>query len=190
MTVIFCDTETTGIEPINSAPFEIALLVYKDGKYITEKVWHLNPLDDEVLYHQDAYKVHGVKEETIRGYPSASEVIPEIAAFLKEYMPEEKLVFAGYKCDFDYKHLSALLFRFGNGVLIQDLFNGEMIDVLEHVKKAQSLKIIPKTDNQKLETMTKALGIPHEGAHGALSDIRATRLLYETIYAIERKGRV
>jgi exonuclease I len=32
--------------------------------------------------------------------------------------------------------------------------------------------------------MTKALGIPHGAAHTALSDIKATRQLYEAIYRL------
>jgi len=192
MTVIWADTETTGLEPIDSGAFEIALIVYQDQiedgekvhKMVEEKVFRLNPLDDEVLYHERAEAVHGITEEEIKSFPPAAEVIPELVAFLKKYCPEEKLIFAGYNCKFDFGHISALLFRHG-GYLMQDYFNGRLIDVYELVKKAD--KFLPKTKNQKLETMTKALGIEHTGAHGALSDIRATRRLYEAIYIITRR---
>jgi len=187
MTVVWCDTETTGIEPIDSGAFEIAMIIYKDSEMLTEKVFLLNPLDEEVKFHESAYKVNGVSEETIRSYPPASEVMPEIAEFLRSYMPDEKLVFAGYKCKFDYRHLSALFFR--HGFTMDNLFNGKLVDVYERVKKAQELKILGRTQNQKLETMTKALGIPHDDAHSALADIKATRRLYETIYQIERSKR-
>ena len=192
MTVIWADTETTGLEPVNSAPFEIAIIVYQDrevdGKkvhqMIEEKVFHLNPLDDEVLFHKGAFDIHGVSEEKIRSFPPASEVVPALVAFLKSYCPEEKLIFAGYNCPFDYGHISGLLFRHG-GYQMTDYFNGRLIDVYELVKRAA--RHLPRTKNQKLETMTKALGIEHTGAHEALSDIRSTRQLYEAIYSITRR---
>jgi DNA polymerase III epsilon subunit-like protein len=181
MTVIWTDTETTGLDPIESGAFEIAMLVYRDSQLLEEKVFHLNPLDNEVFYHEDAFKVHGVTEEEIKSFPPAAEVIPQIVEFLKKYLPEnleEKLVFAGYNCPFDYGHIGALFFR--NGFSISDFFNGKFIDVYEKVKKAGNL--LPQTVNKKLETMTKALGIEHTGAHGALSDIKVARRLYELIY--------
>ncbi|MDR2394427.1 MAG: 3'-5' exonuclease [Treponema sp.] len=180
MIVIFCDTETTGLEPINSGPFELAFLVYKGSSLLEEKVFHLNPLNDEVLIHQEALEVNGATEEQIRGYPPAKEVVPELVELFKKYQPEEKAVFAGYNCPFDYGHLGALLLR--EGFLIADYFDGRFIDVLELVKRAKRMKVLESTINNKLETMTKALGIEHDDAHTALSDIRATRRLYEYIY--------
>jgi DNA polymerase III epsilon subunit-like protein len=188
MTVIWADTETTGLEPIDSGAFEIALMVYQDSILLEEKEFHLNPLDDEVVFHESAFKVHGISEEKIRTFPPATEVIPQIVEFLKKYLPEnqdEKLVFAGYNCPFDYGHIGALFFR--NGFTIGDYFNGKFIDVYEKVKRAGNL--LPRTPNQKLETMTKALGIEHTGAHGALADIKATRRLYEAIYLISRRDK-
>jgi DNA polymerase III epsilon subunit-like protein len=196
MTVFWVDTETTGMKPVNSAPFEIAILVYQDrampdGKvshqFVEEKVFQLNPLDDEVLYHADAFETHGVAEETIRGFRPAAEAVPEIVALMKNYCynPEdEKLIFAGYNCPFDYSHLSGLLFRHG-GNMMGDYFSGRLIDVYEKVKRSAAL--LPKTKNQRLETMCKALGIPHENRHSALGDIHATRRLYEAIYILSTR---
>jgi DNA polymerase III epsilon subunit-like protein len=188
ITSIWCDTETTGIEPIDSGAFEIALLVYRGAEKLDEKLFHLNPLDDEVKFHEEAFKVNGVSEEIIRSYPPAEKVLPEIADFLGKYKPKEGLVFAGYKCKFDYGHLSALFFRHGIGM--ENYFNRELIDVHELVQKAAAMRILPKTTNHRLETMTKALGIAHEEVHTALSDIKATRRLYEIIYMLEREKRV
>jgi DNA polymerase III epsilon subunit-like protein len=188
ITVIFVDTETTGLKPINSGPFEIAMLVYRDSQLLEEKVFHLNPLDNEVLYHEDAFKVHGVTEEEIKSFPPPAEVVPEIAEFLKKYLPgnpKEKMVFAGYNCKFDYGHVGAILFR--EGYAISDYFDGRFIDVLEQVQKAKEMRILDHTDNNQLTTITKALEIPHEGAHGAMADIKATRQLYEAIYRKSRR---
>jgi DNA polymerase III epsilon subunit-like protein len=185
MTTIFCDTETTGLEPIDSAPFEIALRVYHGAELAAEQVFHCNPLDDEVVIHQSALDVNGATEEQIRSYPPAAEIIPKIVDFLKPYCPPEKFVFGGYNAQFDYKHISGLFFR--HGVMMNNYFNGQLIDVLELVKKAKVMGLIKPTTDNKLTTITEALEIPHEDAHSALSDIVATRKLYEHIYQLWRQ---
>jgi len=184
ITSLWCDTETTGIDPRDSGAFEIAFLVYRGAEKLDEKLYRLNPLDYEVRFGEEAYKINGVSEELIRSYPPLKTVLPEIADFLKKFAPPEKLVFAGYKCDFDYGHLGASLFR--GGFILGDYCNKNFIDVYELVKKAAGQGLLPKTPNQKLETMTKSLGIAHDDAHTALSDIKATRSLYEAIYQIWR----
>jgi len=144
-------------------------------------------LDDEIKWSEDAYKVNGVSEEKILSYPSLDVVMEGMAEDLSKHMPTEKFVFAGYNCSFDYGHIDALFSRCGYRAA--DFFNGKLIDVLELVRRTTKAGLLQKGDNQRLETMTKALGIPHEGAHSALSDIRATRKLYETIYRISKGGR-
>jgi DNA polymerase-3 subunit epsilon len=187
MISIWCDTETTGLDPRESAPFEIALLVYDEAKLLDEKLYRLNPLNEEIRFSEEAYQINGVSEETIRSYPPMEKVMPEIVELLKKYIPPEKYVFAGYNCDFDYGHLGALFFRCGFN--IGDYFNEKFIDVLERVKMAreQGFLVLDKKYNNKLETITKALGVTHDGAHTALSDIKATRQLYEALYFIWRK---
>jgi DNA polymerase III alpha subunit (gram-positive type) len=185
MTTVWCDTETTGIDPRNSGAFEFAFLVYRRGELLEEKVFHLNPLNDEVRFGEEAYKINGVGEETIRSYAPASEVVPEIAVFLKKHVPPERLVFAGYNSGFDYRHLDALLARYGFNT--GDYFDGRMIDVFKLVKNTSECGLLPKTPDKKLATMTKSLGIKHDDAHTAFSDIKATRELYEKIYLIWRE---
>ncbi|MCL2556896.1 MAG: 3'-5' exonuclease [Treponema sp.] len=185
MTVAFVDTETTGLDPRDSGPFEIAFLVYSDGALAEERVFALNPLGGEVLYHESAALVHGVSEATIRSYPAAAEAVPEIAGFLRKHCPPEKIAFAGYNAAFDYAQVSSLLFR--HGASMDDFFSGKLICALELAKRAAAKGLLPKTRDFKLGTMTKALGIPQEKAHSALDDARAARLLYEAIFRAERK---
>jgi DNA polymerase III epsilon subunit-like protein len=185
MVTAWVDVESTGIDPRDSGAFEIALLIYQGGNCVFENLYHLNPLNDEVKWSEKAYQVNGVSEETILSYPPLEGVVPDIVADLKKFMPPEKYVFAGYNCGFDYGHIGALFFR--AGFIIGDYFNGKMIDCYELVKKAATMGLLPKTENQKLETMTKALEIPHENSHSAMADIKSTRALYEMIYQISRR---
>jgi DNA polymerase III epsilon subunit-like protein len=185
MTVCWADTETCGIDPIDSAPFEIAFLIYRGGECAAEKLFRLNPLGNGIAFHEDAYRVNGVPEEEIRSFPPAKEAVPGIAEFLKPYAEQEKMVFAGYNCKFDYGHIEALFKK--EGLSMTDYFSGRLIDVYELVKRASAKGLLPKTENQKLETVAKSLGIAHDEAHSALSDIKATRRLYESIYRIEKE---
>jgi DNA polymerase III epsilon subunit-like protein len=180
------DTETTGLHAVDSGAFEIALLIYLGPKCVMEKLYRLNPLNDEVKWSEEAYAVNGVPEETIRSYPPAAEVVPEIIADLQKFLPPEKYVFAGYNCWFDYTHIASTFFR--AGYTAADYFDKRLIDVLERVRAAADRGLLPKTQNQKLETMTKALGIVHGTAHTAMDDIKATRQLYETIYYLDKGG--
>jgi len=189
LTVVWVDTETTGKDPAISAAFEIAILVYQGGRFVEGKVFHLNPLTETIKFSEEAYKVNGISEETIKSYPPAHKVVYEMAGFLERYVNEadpieERLVMAGYYIGFDYGHIKALFERYG--FAMDYFFSGRMIDVYELVKRACNKGILPRTPNKKLETMTKALGIAHDGAHSALSDIKAARKLYETIYRMGR----
>lgn len=183
MNVIWCDTETTGINPKDSGAFEIALLFACNGKVICECGFHLNPLTDTILYHEDADRVHGVSEEEIRTYPQAEKVIPEIAAFfceaMENYCSGERMVFAGYNCLFDWNHLQALFTRCNENL---DEYFSSRFDVMEMAKKAAAQKLIPYQKNFKLSAICKSLGVPLENAHSASADIEATRNVCIELY--------
>lgn len=190
MKVLWCDTETTGLEPESSGAFQIAML-YKHGADKT-KVWsrlfYLNPLDDErgIIYHEEAAKIHNVSKSDIEKFDKAEIVMPKIVAFLTEYGKDfkenaafEKLFFAGYNCPFDWNHLDALFKRYTK-FQMSDFFEPKTLDVLEQVKRATEMGKIA-TENKRLGTVCKSIGVSLENAHDALGDITATRDLGVTL---------
>lgn len=176
MNTIWCDTETTGIDPMNSGAFEIAFLFVKDGKVKDERLFYLNPLNETIKYQKEAAEVHGRSEEEIRNFPPAEAIVPNIAKFFSEIIKEscdgEKLVFAGYSCKFDYRHLSSLFKRCGFNL---DDYFFKQFDAMDMVKTAVKQKAIPYLKNLKLTTVCKTLNIDLKDAHTALADIKATR---------------
>ena len=183
MNVMWCDTETTGIEVENSGAFEIALLLAIDGEIKEERTFLLNPLTEKIKYSEESGKIHGVSEEKIRSFEPFNVVITRIIAFISlsiaRFCPNQKLVFAGYNCNFDWKHLKALFERCN--YKIDDYFD-KQYDVYEVVKKAGWKRAIPYLENLKLVTVCKSLGVELNNAHSAMADIKATRNVAIELY--------
>jgi DNA polymerase III epsilon subunit-like protein len=187
---MWIDTETTGLEPTDSAAFEVALILVDGGKVICERCFFLNPLSDKIKYHEEAGKVHGYSEKDIRTFPLESEQVPKIACFLEEARElfkndgskSEKMTVAGYNVQFDIKHLAALLER--NGYKWGDYFSGIVADVYGQVKAAGTQKALPYLPNRRLETIAEHLGVNLDNAHDALADIRATREVAAKLYKL------
>lgn len=181
MRFLWLDTETTGIDPSDSAAFEVAFVLVDNGEAKCERCFFLNPLSDTIKYHEGAGKVHGYSESEIKEFLSEKEQVPKIASFLEEAREmwkkdgsmSEKLVIAGYNVDFDVRHLKALLER--NGFNYSDYFQPYVADVYTQVKNASIQKALPYLPDRKLGTVAKHLGVDIENAHDALADIRATR---------------
>lgn len=186
MTTIWCDTETTGLKPETGGAFEIAVLVAVDGTIISRQVFHLNPLSETIVYDSEAAKVHGIREETIRSYPPCETVIRQLESLLCEIMDQynggQKMVFAGYKCTFDYDHLAALFTRCGFN--LSDYFC-KQFDVMQMVKRAVAQKVIPRMANLRLSTVCNGVGVALDNAHTALADVEAAR---NVCIALFKKG--
>lgn len=195
MRFLWFDTETTGVDTGDSAIFEIAMILVDGGKIICERDFCMNPLngDGNIVYHEDAGKIHGVPEEEIRGYPPESEQVEKIVRFLSEAREmwrtdgsrSEKLVPAGYNVCFDIRFLRAMLER--HGYKYGDYFSSLTADVFDQVKRAGEMRVLPWLRDRKLGTVADHLGVPLEKAHNALSDIRATRMVAA---ALHRMGAV
>ena len=190
MSLLYCDTETTGFSTKDSAPFEIAFIFVsttKNGeKYELKRGFRLNPLNDEIKYHGQAFLSHGVTEETIRNYAPPSVVIPQIKAFLKScskgygICPEEKPYLTGYHIDFDYRHVKKLLSDYG--VQLNNYISSRHLDVLHQVQSAKGRGILRGIENCKQETVAEYLNIKNLKIHSAAGDITITREITKILH--------
>ena len=181
MKFLWCDTETTGIDIQNSAPFQIAFIfVCSDvnGKIENEKTFYLNPFDIQgIEFNEDAAKIHGYSKETIESFEPSKEVVEDIDKYLSyclRFNKPEKMFFCGYNNKFDLNHIDSLFKHHGKN-RFKDFFYPQILDVFEQVKAAGRMKRLPYLENRKLTTVAKFLNINLEKAHDGMGDIQATR---------------
>lgn len=184
MKFLWCDTETTGLETTNAAPFQIAMIFVcttkENGvqvKHENEQIFYCNPFDiSGIEYNEDAGKVHGYKKEIIESFEPSEVVTKKIADFLDlcvNYKNHERLFFVGYNGGFDFKHLTSLFQH--HGLDFEKYFQKQKPDVFEQVKKAGEMRILPYLPNRKLTTIAEHLHVDLSQAHDAMGDIKATR---------------
>jgi DNA polymerase-3 subunit epsilon len=188
--VCWCDCETTGLDPAKHGIHEIALIITKGGEVRDKRVFTSNPMSAGCEYDPESAKAHGKTEEVISAYRTESDMMPYLINMLALNAgvgeAKEKMVFAGYNCPFDYGFVKALFERYGESV--DNWFTGKFIDVYELVKKAGYMGKLPKTENKKLGTMCKSLGVNLQNAHGAEADILATRELAIVLFRMGVKA--
>ena len=190
MRYMWIDTETTGIDTSDSSAFQIGLILVDNGKVICERCFYLNPLSENILYHESAGAIHGYSEEKIRSFNPEVEQVKKIVSFFQEAKElfekdgskSEKMVIAGYNVNFDKNHVTAILER--NGFKMSDFFEDKIYDVFEQVKLAGKMRLLPYLENRKLGTICKYFNIEIGTAHDALADIKATREVAKSLYRI------
>jgi len=190
MIVAWVDVETTGLDEKKHGIHEIAFIITKGGEVQDKRVFHSNPMSAGLQYDPESAKAHGMKECDISVYPCEREMFPNILKAFALHTgigaDKEKMVFAGYNCPFDYKFVKEMFER--NDASMEDWFNGQFIDVYELVKKGGSMGKLPVTENKKLGTMCKSLGVNLQNAHGAEADILATRELAIVLFRMGVKA--
>ena len=110
MREVVLDTETTGLDPdAGHRLVEVAALELVNHVPTSLHIQHyVNPERD---MPEEAYKIHGLSEEFLAGFP----VFPEVAGQLLDFVGESRLVI--HNAGFDLKFLNAELDRAGLAVL-------------------------------------------------------------------------
>ena len=194
MKFLWCDTETTGIDTKNAAPFQVAFIFcysrkMSSGKLLkeeSERVFTLNCLEiPGIEYSEEAGKVNGYTREMIEKMESPKTAVAKIDCCLKDfldYKDGERMFFCGYNSStFDWNHLASLFEKCGYD--FEKYFFPQKLDVFEQVKKAGKMKVLPYLENRKLTTVAGFLNIKMDNAHDALCDIRATREVAKSLTA-------
>jgi DNA polymerase-3 subunit epsilon len=130
-----------------------------------------------------ALEISKVTIDDLVGYDRASYCFKELMKKLTKYVnvniKEDVFVIAGYNVAFDIGFLKEWFKEMGLQDSYKDLFHYKSLDVFSLVFNLRHLGL-NSAENDKLETMCNYFDIQID-AHNALSDIEATKKLYELI---------
>lgn len=121
---IILDTETTGLDPTNGDKIVELGCVELLNSVPTGQTFHAY-LDPERSVPDEAFRVHGLSTEFLRGKPKFIEVVDEFVAFIGE----SRLVI--HNADFDIKFLNAELLAGGRKPLSRE----RVVDTLALARK-------------------------------------------------------
>ncbi len=145
------DTETTGKYPIESEICEIAAVKYHNGQ-IVDRFQSLikpqRPMGEEVI------KIHGITNEMVQNAPSMKEVIPQFHKFIQGG------ILIAHHAPFD---LGFITVAFEECAL-------SLPDLPVICSSRLSRNVIHDSENHRLQTLIKHLGLPQGTAHRALDD--------------------
>jgi DNA polymerase III subunit epsilon len=180
--ILWFDTETTGLEKSTHGIIQIAALMEVDGVVIDEINILMQP-QKGAMVSKDALNINGRTMEEIRGFMEHDTGYSLFMAFLNKHInkfdKDDKFHPAGYNIDFGIDFIQAMVKRYSK-YGIGTYCNWKKLDGLGLVRILEQQGKIPLLNDNKLQTVCAYLNIPLK-AHDALEDIKATRLVYNTL---------
>lgn len=193
MKVLWIDTETTGLNPIENGVHQVAGLIELDvldkANTLISFDINANPLQDCQIssWHDknknceiDALSISGKTKDDLGNYQPYTSGMQELIATLSGHVNLEdktdKFILAGYNVGFDKDML------FGWATVVGEKSLGKyidhrVIDVMTLARTAYAMGLMLEPKDFKLETLAQKYGIAID-AHDASSDIEATRKLF------------
>ena len=184
--VLWLDVETTGLDCRKHGLREVGFIIEIDGVEVDRGVFKINPFTyttKDVEIDDYALEISKVSIEDLKSYDRVSYCFKELMKKLVKYVnvndKNDCFVIAGYNAAFDIGFIKEWFKEMGLQDSYKDLFHYKSLDVFSIVFALRHLGL-NSAENDKLETMCNYFGIEIE-AHNALSDIEATKKLYELI---------
>ena len=161
--IVAIDTETTGRDSSVDRIVEIACVIWQRGEVIARHSWLVDPGRP---IPQEAFDVHGIGDDDVRGKPSFAAIAGEVMAALGSSVP------LAYNAEYDRTILMAELARAGllSGRLPPAVRKGvDWIDPLVWARELQKLE-----KGKSLGEVCSRLGVDLPRAHRAADDAEAT----------------
>ena len=184
--VLWLDVETTGLDCRKHGLREVGFIIEIDGVEVDKGVFKINPFTyttKDVEIDDYALEISKVSIEDLESYDRVSYCFKELMKKLVKYVnvndKNDCFVIAGYNIAFDIGFIKEWFKEMGLLDSYKDLFHYKSLDIFSIVFALRHLGL-NSAENDKLETMCNYFGIEIE-AHNALSDIEATKKLYELI---------
>lgn len=160
--MVAIDTETTGRDPGVDRIVEIACVVWQNGSVVSSRHWLVDP---GIPIPKEAFDVHGIGDDDVRGKPRFQEIIPELFESLRGAVP------VAYNASFDRAFLTAEMMRAGisrDGAPPACRKGVEWIDPLIWARELHKLE-----KGMRLGDVCARLGIEVVRAHRATDDAEA-----------------
>ena len=184
--VLWLDVETTGLDCRKHGLREVGFIIEIDGVEVDRGVFKINPFTyttKDVVIDDYALEISKVSIEDLESYDRVSYCFKELMNKLVKYVnvndKNDCFVIAGYNVAFDIGFIKEWFKEMGLLDSYKDLFHYKSLDAFSLVFNLRLLGL-NSAENDKLETMCNYFDIEIE-AHNALSDIEATKKLYELI---------
>jgi DNA polymerase III alpha subunit (gram-positive type) len=175
------DVETTGFSSTNDSIVEIGILLEDiEKKNISEFHKFIKHSHYPDHYEKVCKDIHGLYPKRLEEIgESESEVNKQLTEFLiRNRVLNQPARLAGFNVKFDKKFIEMFFSINGFPIEISNIFTSRSLDVLEEVKRAQSLGLFPVLENNKLVTIADHLNIKFD-AHSAINDIKTTKMIYD-----------
>lgn len=179
--VLYFDVETTGLDCRANDIIQLAGLVEIDGEVKEEFDINMQPLNWESI-QQEALAVHGITVDKLKTYMQTKNAYGKFVGILSKYCDKfdkaDKFYVAGYNVNFDLDFLGQFFVK-QNDPYLGSWINWRKLDPLPilHILDFKGKLLLP---DYKLETVANHMGIEIK-AHDALSDVRATRQILQTL---------
>lgn len=160
MKYCFLDLETTGFEPVKDSIIEVSLVVTKNGQETGRLDQVIIP--DKSLLSDFVSQLTGINQAEI---DSKGVYFKEVKDEVQNLI--EGAVIVGHNIDFDINFLK------GNGI---NLDKNQRLDTHELARI-----LLPKEPSFALEVLAKNYGFTHKDAHRAMSDVLASKDLFEML---------
>ena len=184
--VLWLDVETTGLDCRKHGLREVGFIIEIDGVEVDKGVFKINPFTyttKDVEIDDYALEISKVSIEDLESYDSSSYCFKELMKKLVKYVnvndKNDCFVIAGYNTAFDIGFIKEWFKEMGLLDSYKDLFHYKSLDVFSIVFALRHIGL-NSAENDKLETICNYFDIEID-AHNALSDIEATKKLYELI---------
>ena len=184
--VLWLDVETTGLDCRKHGLREVGFIIEIDGVEVDKGVFRINPFTyttKDVEIDDYALEISKVSIEDLESYDRVSYCFKELMKKLVKYVnvndKNDCFVIAGYNTAFDIGFIKEWFKEMGLLDSYKDLFHYKSLDVFSIVFALRHIGL-NSAENDKLETICNYFDIEIE-AHNALSDIEATKKLYELI---------
>ncbi len=179
--ILYFDVETTGLDAKFNEIIQIAYIIEVDG-IIKHRGNRLMRPTNMLNVSPKALEITGKTLEEIEKYPvQESQFVrfsDDLGKYVDKFNPSDKYYVCGYNVKFDLDFLFAW-FKKNNDDYLGSWLNWKTLDPLQILYLLDSTGRI-NLHNYKLETVCKYFKIEID-AHDALSDIKATKLLYRKL---------